>query len=161
VNQVAREIFEDVLTWPTAWDKKTGKLRFGFVIEQYNYGRECKFMDEVYWPRMMRAMHLIKLFNIVPEWAWGDAYVNDTEVQVPWVEDADWADMISERLAAECTLCSASNKIRATYIGGKWDNDYWRYEEFTAEEILREINIRPKQIPDKVYKSGVVQASLF
>ena len=155
MNKLAKEIISEVLTLEDAWDKKTRELRHSWVLEAYHHIREVRFYDEIFFPRMLRAMRLIKAMGIVPEWAWDEVDIGyDEELHGWWVIDPDWGDFIQNRFQYP------NNWKRAGYFEAWWDSEDWAWEKPTKEEILA-LGIRPSLVPGKADKQGNIQPSMF
>jgi hypothetical protein len=152
VNEITRSILEPILQTEEAWDKKTRKLRYSHVMEVLGQVHEVRWLDEVYFPRMFRAMRLLHaLSTCIPPEAFEE--MDFYGMTGPWLADPELEDIVQERL-------SGHGYYRMTYFERSWWSDEWGLDQPTEQEIL-ELGIRPNLVPGKRGKGGEWQASLL
>lgn len=149
MNRITKEIMTHLLQNDAYWHKETRELLYDRILHAYTGVRESRFLDEVYFPRMFRAMSLLRtntgkteLFEeVTMEGITGWWLENDT--------DACWE--MQERFGSE-------HYFRETYFQRIWNSPDWAYERPTEEEILS-LGIRPTLVPLAVRKDGSIQLS--
>jgi len=152
VNGITRSILEAVLGTEEAWDRKTRKLRYKHVIEVLGQVHEVRWLDEVYFPRMYRAMRLLKAISeCIPPEAFEEQELNG--ITGPWLVDPELEDIVQDRF-------SGQGYYRMTYFERSWCSDEWGLDQPAEQEIL-DLGIRPNLVPAKEVGDGAVQESLF
>ena len=156
MNKITAEIISELLEEEFAWDKKTRELNYHAVVDTYHEIREHRFYDEIYWPRILRAMRLIKAMGIFPEDIWSEETFGWYEEYTGWWPI--YAPDINERFCEEITY--KNGKWRQTYFNKFWTSEDWAWEQPEEEEILA-LGIKPNLVPKKRDRLGNLQPSMF
>lgn len=161
MNRTTKRVMTGLLQKEEYWDNKTRELYYAKLLEDYRHAREALFYDEIFFPRMMRAMRLIRSMGIVPDWAWDDEATVGYFVEItgPWVIDPAWTDCIQSQFCGEIFF-TRTGKTRATYFSRWWQDEDWAYEEPTLDDLMA-LGILPTMVPSKTMKDGSVQEALF
>lgn len=161
MNKFAKETITSILQTEAAWDKDTRELRYKYVIHTYWNAREAFLFDEIFFPRMARAMRLMYKMKIFPESAWErnvSVGMNDEIPAEYWLTDPGISDDVMQRFSGPL-YSKQDGTFRHTYFGAICDSDDYYLEEPTEEEILA-LGIRPSLVPAEE-RNGVMQKSLF
>jgi len=121
MNYITKKILGLILVNQEAWEKKTGELRYKWVMEQLSVGREAFFFKEIYWPRY-KKLAMCYENNIMKDCEWGDVEVDFGTIIVRSPVEYEHLDWFEERLRPFWELV--------------WDSEDWTYEEPSQEEML-------------------------
>lgn len=160
MNKRAQEIVSELLSLDEAWDKKTRKLRFDWVVDTYADVLTSRFYDEVLFPKMIRAFRLMIALGFACEDQFESVSLGyHAEIPGIWAKNPDLVDLVSNRFSGEyVALCNG--RFRDSYIGRWWNSPEWAYQELSEEDILS-LGIRPTIVPAKVLSGGAVQPSMI
>lgn len=143
MNELSTEIITEILSDDKAWDKKTRKLNYKWVIDAYEGERSYRFEEEVMLPRLLRAHRLFA--------SWCGAELTEEG----WLEDGMYSDWISEQLSDDMGIgygivpgLRERPYYRACYFEKIWESEKWAWEEISEGEILA-LGISPTQVPSK------------
>jgi hypothetical protein len=96
VKPLTHDILAAVLASEKAWSKETLTPRMSYVIQTYYDLFDAWWIDNVTFPRALRAMHLLRLITSQPiKWEWAEPFPG---VSGFWPVDTCIAEAIQERL---------------------------------------------------------------
>jgi hypothetical protein len=133
MKPLTEQIVKQILTSEKAWDKKTRELIYEYVITEYHKARERMWLDQVYFPRLERAVKLAEAWKIYPE----DHY-EDFQVE---------PGRTIRSLSCEECLLDLQDRLE-TYFERLWWSDTWAFENPSYTDILA-LNVKPKMFAPK------------